>query len=74
MTLGLYAVVRLNGLKRWTLGEPVAVMVKAFVLLSIKRLDWQVSSDVPLAPWLVVVNTVVGGVKIVAPTVVLLVW
>jgi hypothetical protein len=34
---------RENGLKRWTLTSPLTVMVNALLLLSMKRLDWQVS-------------------------------
>ena len=65
--------VSVNGFARSGVALPFAVMVNALVLLSINVVDWQVSRDTfaAVAPWLVVVNGDVDGVKIVAPIVVL---
>ena len=59
ITLVLYGVVGLKGLKRWTLGEPLTVMAKALLLLSMKRLLWQVKNCVPDTA----VSGPVGGVN-----------
>jgi hypothetical protein len=48
-----------NGCAGDTCGEPLTVMVKALVLLSMKRLDWQVSKDV----FVIAVKGVVLGVN-----------
>ena len=55
-----HAAVGAKGLKAWTEGEPPTVTANALVLLSMKRLLWQVSKEVPL----IAVNGVVLGVKL----------
>jgi hypothetical protein len=55
--------VGLNGEKAWTDGEPLRVKAKALLLLSTKRLDWQVKIDVPE----IAVNGAVGTVTVVTP-------
>jgi hypothetical protein len=60
MTLVEYALVGLNGEKRWTVGDPLTVIVALLELLSTNRFDWQVRSCVPL----IAVNGVVLGVKL----------
>ena len=56
----VYAALGLNGEKRWTVGEPVVVIVNAFDELSIKRLLCKVNKLVPD----IAVSGVVLGVKL----------
>ena len=51
---------RVNGWAGETAAVPLGVIVYAFVELSIKRLDWQVSNDV----FVIAANGVVDGVKL----------
>jgi len=52
-----------NGLKRWTLGEPLTVIVYALLELSTNRFDWQVSNEV----FVIAVKGVVGTVMFDVP-------
>jgi hypothetical protein len=58
----LYTVNGANGLKRWTVIDPVTVGVTAFALVSRKRLLWHVSKDT-VPDETVVVNVWVGTVN-----------
>jgi len=47
LTTGRYFAVALNGDTGCTDTSPLTVIAKLLLLLSLKRLDWQVSRDVP---------------------------
>ena len=58
-TLLSYAAVGANGLKAWTEGVPLAVIIALFELASKNLFDWHVSRVVPE----IAVNGEVGGVN-----------